>query len=302
VTFPIAEPAEQTHRPRRGLRVRPRSTGNYTQHCNLVYAESDGIGLVMDVFQPEGTANGHAIVDVVSGAWRSDRARLNEHIGLGAIDAFCAAGFTVFAIAPGSATLFTAQQMVQHVHAAIRHVRDHAEPWEIAPDGMGLCGVSAGGHLAALAALQPQPGEPGARQSWYKHDTNVDATCLFFPPTDLLDYGGDRFDFARKGEFAVPRLLFADGIAGHSDLSIEEAARSISPVHLIQGTHPPFLISHATEDNVVPFSQSERFVEALQAGGVSAELMTHHGPGHPWPTIAKECTRMATWFCERLLP
>lgn len=300
MSFPIIEPVEQAHRPRRGLRARPRSAGNFQQHCNLVYAEAAGVGLTLDVFEPAAESNGRAIVDVVSGGWHSDRVRLNEHIGLGAIDAFCAEGFTVFAVAPGSASHFTALEMVTHVHAAIRYVRAQATTWQIAPAPLGLCGVSAGGHLAALTALAPEAPDPKARQPWFQHGTEVSAVGLFFPPTDFLDYGGNLFPFERGGEFSVPRLLFADGLAGKDDAAMRDAARKISPLHQIRTAHPPFFLTHATEDVVVPYNQSTRYVGALTAAGVEATLHTHDGPGHPWSTIAETCAEMATWFKERL--
>lgn len=300
MSFPNIEPVERIDLGRRGLRMRPRTSGDYIQHCNVVYAESDGVGLVMDVFVPAWGPNGRAIVDVVAGAWRSDRTRLNEHLGLGAIDAFCAAGFTVFAVAPGSATLFTARQMVAHVHGAIRHVRDNADAWDVDATSLGLCGVSAGGHLAALAALQPEPGGAKARQSWFQHSTAVDAVGLFFPPSDLLDYGGAPFDFAREGDYGVPRLLFSDGLDGRSDDEIAAEARAISPRHQVDRDHPPFLFAHATEDVVVPYSQSTGFVDTLQSAGVDATLRTHEGTGHPWPTVSETCATMAGWFKERL--
>ena len=302
MSYPIAEPVEQVHRPRGVLRVRPRSRGHYTQHCNLVYAEADGVGLVMDVFQPAGPANGLAIVDVIAGAWHSDRPRLNEHIGLGAIDAFCDAGFTVFAVAPGSASLFTAARMTEHVHAATRHIKENAATWGIAPDRIGLCGVSAGGHLAALAALAPQPSDAKARRLWYRHDTAVAAVGLFFPPTDFLDFGGRPFDFTRPSELSIARMLFENGLTGHSKAEIRDAARAISPLHQVQGDHPPFLLAHATGDAIVPYSQSERFVRALLAAGVDATLDTHEGDGHPWPGVAATAARMASWFANRLDP
>lgn len=300
MSFPIIEPVEQVHRPRRGLRTRPRSAGNYLQHCHVVYAEAAGLGLTMDIFTPTVPSNGRAIVDVVSGGWHSDRTRLNEHIGLGAIDAFCEAGFTVFAVAPGSASHFTASEMVAHVHASIRYIREQATTWEIEAAPLGLCGVSAGGHLAALTALAPESPDPKARQPWFQQGTDVDAVGLFFPPTDFLDYGGTRFPFERGGEFSVPRLLFADGVAGKSDASLNDAARDISPLHQIRTAHPPFYVTHATEDAVVPYSQSRRFVEALTKAGVTASLHTHDGPGHPWSTIGDTCRDMAAWFEKQL--
>lgn len=299
MTYPIPEPVEQMDRPRGALRVRPRSSGNYRQHCNVVYAETQGLGLRMDVFAPAET-NGYGIVDVIAGGWHSDRVRLNEHIGLGAIDAFCGAGFTVFAAAPGSATLFTAAQMVEHLHGAIRYVKNHAAAWSIDPVRLGLCGVSAGGHLAALAALTPQPGDGRARMPWYKHDTRVSAVGLFFPPVDFLDYGTGIFDFHRESEPSIARMLFADGLEGHSRDEIVEAARAISPLHQIRGDHPPLLLAHATGDKIVPYSQSKRFVEAVQGAGGEATLLTHHGDGHPWRGVDQECASMAKWFLEKL--
>lgn len=300
MAYPISEPVEQVDRPRGALRVRPRSKGNYTQHCNIVYAESNGIGLVMDIFEPAGEGNGRGIVDVIAGSWHSDRTRLNEHIGLGAIDAFCAAGFTVFAAAPGSADLFTAARMVAHVHAAIRYVKSHAARWNVDADRLALCGVSAGGHLAALAALDPEPADEKARLPWYRHDTGVAAAGLFFPPADLLDYGGRRFDFGRDTEPSIARLLFSDGIAAHTDQEIESAARAISPLHRIRGGHPSFFVTHATGDAIVPYSQSARFVEALQDAGTEAVLVTHEGEGHPWRGIDRECGEMARWLAVHL--
>jgi hypothetical protein len=112
-------PVEILYRPAASLRVRPKTRGNYVQHCNLVYAEAHGIGLVMDVFTPKQNASGLAVIDVISSGWLSDRTTLNEHIGFGIIDALCERGITVFAVSPGSVTLFTAGEMVRHVQAAI---------------------------------------------------------------------------------------------------------------------------------------------------------------------------------------
>src|SRR5690606_3878318 len=67
----------------------------YTQTKNVVYAETDGVGLVMDIFTPTGPANGLAIVDVVSGAWDSDRGKIEQHRMARMYDIFCGRGYTV---------------------------------------------------------------------------------------------------------------------------------------------------------------------------------------------------------------
>ena len=44
-----------------------------------------------------------------------------------------------------------------------------------------------------------------------------------------------------------------------------EVARSTSPITYISRGDPPFLVIHGTNDRVVNFAQSERFVSALHA-------------------------------------
>jgi hypothetical protein len=74
----------------------------FEQHENIVYHDSKefGVGLVMDVFTPTGDPNGLAIVDVASGAWHSDRGKINDHKKAQFYDIFCGRGHTVFAIRP----------------------------------------------------------------------------------------------------------------------------------------------------------------------------------------------------------
>ncbi|HEY2837910.1 MAG TPA: hypothetical protein VGJ26_02090, partial [Pirellulales bacterium] len=73
----------------------------YNQKQDVIYAETDGIGLLMDVFTPTGKSNGLAIVDVASGAWFSDRGKINDHKRAQMFDIFCGRGYTVFAVRPG---------------------------------------------------------------------------------------------------------------------------------------------------------------------------------------------------------
>jgi len=51
----------------------------YDQKMDVVYGEVHGTGLLMDVFTPKGKPNGLAIIDVVSGAYRSDRSKIRDH-------------------------------------------------------------------------------------------------------------------------------------------------------------------------------------------------------------------------------
>src|SRR5512144_40852 len=76
----------------------------YEQKVDVVYGEVHGTGLLMDVFTPKGKPNGLGIVDVVSGAYYSDRRKIRDHILAQLYSIFCSRGYTVFAIRPGSRT------------------------------------------------------------------------------------------------------------------------------------------------------------------------------------------------------
>lgn len=91
----------------------------YTQTKNVVYAETDGVGLVMDIFTPTGPTNGLAIVDVVSGAWDSDRSKIEQHRMAQMYDIFCGRGYTVFGVRPGSKSKFSLSEMAKHVKQEI---------------------------------------------------------------------------------------------------------------------------------------------------------------------------------------
>ncbi len=295
--FPIVRPVVQLYRAAATLRMRPRSRGNFVQECNYVYAEAHGLGLVMDVFAPESGGNGLGILDIVSGGWFSDRVMLNEHIGLGIYDTFCARGYTVFAVSPGSITKFTGFQMVQHIHEALRYVKTHADEWGVAPERLGLMGASAGGHLAALAALEPRRARHTTRDPYRRVGSEVAAAALFFPPTDLLDYGGRLFEFVEMEGVPLDRLLFANGADGHTETEVREAMAALSPARRVRAPQGvPFLLIHGDADTVVPLGQSEKLAGALRNAGADVELVVRRGGGHPWPDIQVEISQAAGWF------
>src|SRR5438094_4504704 len=125
----------------------------YEQRMDLVYGEVHGTGLLMDVFTPKGKANGLGIIDVVSGAYYSDRGKIREHTLAQVYATFCSRGYTVFALRPGSRTRYTGAEMGAHVKMGIRYVKLHAAEHKIDPERLGITGASAGGHLATLAAV-----------------------------------------------------------------------------------------------------------------------------------------------------
>lgn len=275
----------------------------YIQKQDVVFGESHGTGLLMDVFEPTTKSNGLAIIDVASGSWYSDRGKIRDHTLAQVYSILCERGYVVFAVRPGSKTRYTALEMDQHLKLAIRHVKANADAYKIDGNKLGLTGASAGGHLATLAALTPEPSEPRANNKNARFDSTVAAVAVFFPPTDFVDW--------REGKMLDSKVLsplLAVGttstnqgsLAGKSQTELQEMARAISPVHRVGKPTLPFLLIHGDADQVVPLSHSQKLVKAIQDADGSAELIVKQGGGHPWLTLPIEVALMADWFDKKL--
>jgi acetyl esterase/lipase len=268
----------------------------YVQRKDVVFSEVHGTGLLMDIFTPKAKSNGLAIVDVVSGAWSSDRNKIRDHTIAQLYNIYCSRGYVVFAARPGSKSRYTALEMDRHVKLAIRYAKEHAGEFNIDPQRLGLTGASAGGHLATLAALTPAEAKPEAKNPLERHDTTVRAVAVFFPPTDFLEW-----DTGKEPDMKIlAPLLFLNGTEGRSAEEIKKAAKAVSPLHRVGKPTTPFLLIHGDADKVVPLSHSEKLVAAIKAAGGSAELIVKVGGGHPWLTLPEEVKVMADWFDKQL--
>jgi acetyl esterase/lipase len=276
----------------------------YSQRENVVYGEADGVGLVMDIFTTTRDGNGLGIIDVISGAWHSDRSKIRDHARAQTFQILCGKGYTVFAVRPGSITKFSAPEMLAHINDGIHWVKEHADDYKIDRDRLGLMGASAGGHLACLAAVTAKDGKADAANGDKIADTRVKAVAVFFPITDFLNYNGKAVDARANSDMGklVRRLAFPQGVADATDSEINQTLRGISPARLVTPQSPPFLLIHGDADPAVPLQQSETMVAALKQAKVPAELIVKHGGGHPWLTIHEEVKLLADWFDKQLLP
>lgn len=278
-------------------------TERYFQQKNVVYEESHGVALVMDIFEPTKKKNGLAIVLVASGSYHSDRSKVEMFKRAQMYDIFCERGYCVFAIRPGSVTKFSLPEMLANVKTGIRWVKAHAKDFGIDPDRLGLTGASAGGHLCCLAAVTMEAGKEKAKDKLGVHDTRVKAACAFFPPTDFMQYGKSgllKIDVDKPPPAFLGPLLFPKGTKGFTKEQLEKVILDASPARRVTKDTPPFLLVHGDADIMVPLQQSERMKEALQTAGIPVQMIVKPGGGHPWPTIHEEVKVAADWFDKNL--
>ncbi|MDT7609847.1 MAG: hypothetical protein QOG96_4350 [Pseudonocardiales bacterium] len=146
--------------------------------------------------------------------------------------------------------------MVVDVKRAIAWTREHIAGHGGDPDFIAITGGSAGGHLAALAALSPN--DPDYQPGFAEVDTALAAAVPL--------YGVHDFTRDRQGLFA----LLEGKIIGTSYAEDERTWRQASPALRVGADAPPFFVVHGSTDAIVGVEQSRRLVDALRAGSPSA--------------------------------
>ncbi|HOV59739.1 MAG TPA: alpha/beta fold hydrolase [Candidatus Hydrogenedentes bacterium] len=279
----------------------------YRVDKGIVYHKAKGIDLVVDVFVPtfenlnpmfgspeEGKGKG--IIDVVSGGFKDSDDRLREHEMAGLFMVMCNRGYTVFAVRPGSVPQFTDLEMTANLQWGIRWVKENAPKYGVDPEKLALAGASAGGHLALMSMVNEEQGDPSAQDPLMRHGTRVKAVVAFFPPADFLRWENDQpVDYSRE-----PKLMFSDGLEGHSREEQDAMAARLSPARHVKPGLPPLLLIHGDSDPIVPLNQSLYMEQAMREAGNEVKLIIKPGGGHFWLTIIEEIMVAADWVTQKL--
>ena len=124
---------------------------------DVVYGHKLGMALTFDVYTPPGTANGAGVLFMVSGGWYSEWSPPDKAAPL--FKPMLDAGFTVFAVRHGSSPKFGIPEAVEDVRRSVRFIRASAERFGVDPNRLGVCGMSAGGHLSLMLGTASDPGD-----------------------------------------------------------------------------------------------------------------------------------------------
>jgi acetyl esterase/lipase len=169
-----------------------------------------------------------------------------------------------------AATKNTHPAQVHDCKAAIRWLRKNADKYQIDPNGIGVIGASAGGHLSLMLGLTEEKDgleEEGADKTV---SSRVQAVVNIFGPTEMVSQ--------HKGA-PIARYL-VEGLCGGTPESASEAYKSASPLTYLTQNDPPILTFHGTTDNIVPVQQAKLLDEKCKEIGVAHELKLFEGQGH----------------------
>jgi acetyl esterase/lipase len=140
------------------------------------------------------------------------------------------------------------------VKRAIAWVRANIASYGGDPQFIALTGGSAGGHLSSLAALTP--GEREWQPDFEDADTSVAACVPFYGAYDFTDREG--IGHRSMGRH-LERLVI--GAKRAADPDVYDRA---SPMSRISAAAPPFLISHGSNDSLIPVEEGRLFARLLR--------------------------------------
>jgi acetyl esterase/lipase len=144
---------------------------------------------------------------------------------------------------------------LEDAKCAVRWLREHADEIGVDPRRIAVAGSSAGGHLAALAALTP--GRFEGAGGWPGVSSEVQAAVLFAPALDL-----------RTAAVSDSLRPLVDAFLGnHVDVATEA-----SPISHVTRACPPVLTRVGDQDELTPVSPCKDFHRLLDDVGVPNRL------------------------------
>lgn len=193
-----------------------------------------------------------ALLWIPGGGWRG----ADKNMMLGEMSEFARAGYVVASMYYRSSGEGHWPDQLIDVKTAIRFLRANAAKYEIDPDRIGVFGRSAGGHLAAFAAMNTEDGCEGTE--WKEFSDKVQACCNMFGPTDIVA----NMEVEEK-KFSDPKFRWhsveethGGALLGGDPATMKERAKAASPVNFVNPDMCPMTILHGNSDPIVPIEVS----------------------------------------------
>ena len=242
--------------------------------ADVVYSVVPGYRpMILDIYMPpkgKAAAAKPLVIYVHGGGWVAGHTR-----AAGALSDFpkvlaslAAEGFVVASVEYRFSAEARFPAQLDDMRAAIRFLKGNAGKYGIDPTRVGIWGGSAGGHLAALAALScAAPGFDAKPQP-------IGSECV---QAAAIWYGV--FDFAPIVARAEGSPIALIGCADAASCPADRV-RAVSPLTYLDPGDPPFLLIHGENDHTVSVTQSTNAYAKMKAAGVQVDEILIPGVDH----------------------
>lgn len=224
--------------------------------ADIPYADGRHGRNLLDIYVPEQAvaAPMPVVIQIHGGAWiLGDKHQQGQPL----LHYLASRGWMAVAVNYRLAPAHRMDDIFSDVLRSIAWVKRHAVDYGGDPDFIAVTGGSAGGHLAALCALQPnnqrfKPGFEGV-------DCSVDVAIPVYGRYDLVDSAnvlgkGREYLIEFLAQKVMPDSLEADPAIW--DLT--------SPVKQVHADAPPFLVIGCRHDCMVPTAEGRYFSDTLR--------------------------------------
>lgn len=154
--------------------------------------------------------------------------------------------------------------MIVDVLRAIAWTRAHAREYGGDPSRIAITGGSAGGHLAALAALVHD--DSSLKPGFEDADCSVARAVPIYGRFDMLD----RKNHMKGGHKRAIDVFIAEKVMPGRPETCLDLWHALSPLDRVRPDAPPMFITHGTGDTMLPFEDARDFAQALQAVSTSS--------------------------------
>ncbi|MDQ6687933.1 MAG: alpha/beta hydrolase, partial [Actinomycetota bacterium] len=209
----------------------------------------------LDIYRRKGStpSNAPVLVQVHGGGWTMGS---KEQQGLLLMNRMAARGWVCVALNYRLAPQHPFPAQIIDTKLVLAWVREHIGEYGGNPAYLVITGGSAGGHLAALAALTPDVKEyqPGFEAA----DTTVAACVPFYGVYDMAGLTQERYAVGMRDHYLGPRVFKKD-----PRTHLEDFVQA-SPLAHVGGHAPDFFVLHGAKDSLVSVSQARAFVKQLK--------------------------------------
>lgn len=225
------------------------------------YVSRHGLDLKLQILRPEGKPGEMkklpCIVFIPGSAWFKQ----NVYFNLPTFAKFAERGYVIALVEYTHSEVAPFPAPLQDVKTAIRFMRKEAERYGVDVNNLFVWGDSSGGHMSLMSVLTAD--QPAFDTDVYgEYPISVNACIAYYPVTDIKNIHIDP-NSTSTGKSDSPEGM----LLGKVDIDTHKPeADAASPVTYVSREKPipPILIATGTCDHVLPFSQSEIMVDALE--------------------------------------
>jgi acetyl esterase/lipase len=208
---------------------------------------------LLDIHRPAvGGERLPALLQIHGGGWVMGE---KEQQALPLMNHLASRGWICFAMNYRLSPRATFPDQIVDVKRALKWIRTHGVAYGADPGFICVTGGSAGGHLAALAALSEN--DPSFQPGFEDADTSIAASVPFYGIYDLLDRNGLR------GNMSMTSFL-QRVVLKCSPEANPELWGNASPLTRVHVDAPPFLVIHGSHDSLAFVEEARVFVDALR--------------------------------------